>query len=196
MANFEIAHKITAKWEGGISDHPADRGGYTAYGVSEEFLKDLYSSASGRVFLDSLGLGSRFDKELMKKKLTRDLAARIFRFHFWDGQGIGGFESQALATVYYDASVNHGKGGATKMLQQALNNKAGARLAVDGAIGPKTRAALPRNNDGKNMDAALEFLRIRENFFRNLVYRRPSQKVFLKGWLNRNADLSSYIKTL
>jgi len=33
--NFEKCHAVTAKWEGGWSDHPADPGGKTMYGITE-----------------------------------------------------------------------------------------------------------------------------------------------------------------
>lgn len=192
MADFGIAHKFTAKWEGGISDHPTDRGGYTAYGVCEEFLKDLFTSATGRVFLRSLGFSASFRKAEMKRLLSPDVAARIFRYSFWDGQDLSPWPSQALATVYYDMSVNHGKHGACLKLQQALNNSGGAGLKVDGIYGPATRAAAM----GQGRDAALELIRIRENYFRNIVQNRPSQKVFLKGWLNRAADLKRHVANM
>lgn len=190
MADFNEAHRFTAKWEGGISDHPADSGGYTAYGVCWAFLNDLYNTASGRKFLAGMGIAGPITRQLMTKKIDREAAARIFRFHFWDGQKIGELESQSLATVWYDLIVNHGIGGGGRMLQQALNNVMKSGLAVDGVIGPKSRAAL-KTASGKA--CALEAVRVRENFFRNLAAKKPSQKVFLKGWLNRAADLRDYV---
>lgn len=190
MADFMKAHEFTAKWEGGISDHPADRGGYTAYGVCFAFLNDLYNEKAGRAFLASLGIKGPITKTLMIKKIDRNVAAEIFRFYFWDGQKIGELESQTLATVWYDMAVNHGKGGGGRMIQQALNNAEKAKLVVDGVIGPLSLAALKKARGSR---CALEALRIRENFYRNLVARRPSQKSFLKGWLNRAADLKRFI---
>ncbi len=35
MDRFEACHAITAKWEGGWSNHKADPGGKTMYGVTE-----------------------------------------------------------------------------------------------------------------------------------------------------------------
>lgn len=189
MAQFEQAHKFTARWEGGISDHPADRGGYTAYGVSQEFLKDMFASACGRVFLTGLGFSPYFDLAEMKKKMTPLIAARIFCFEFWQGQDLSQWPSQELATVYYDMSVNHGRAGACRMLQQALNAVNGAGLKVDGKLGPLTRAAAHKGDRG----TAMKLCELREAYFKKICQSRPSQAVFLKGWLNRVKDLRKHI---
>lgn len=38
---FDTAHAFTARWEGGLTDHPADPGGLTKYGVSLRWVQDL-----------------------------------------------------------------------------------------------------------------------------------------------------------
>ena len=44
-AFFQKAHDFTARWEGGLSDHPADPGGLTKYGVSLRWVQDLARQA-------------------------------------------------------------------------------------------------------------------------------------------------------
>lgn len=192
MADFIQAHEFTAKWEGGITDHPADRGGYTAYGVSTEFFRELLGRQAGYAFLKGLGFSRPFQAAQMRK-ITRKLAAEIFRFEFWDGQELGDWPSQALATVYYDMSVNHGKGGACRMLQQTLNAVEGAGLKVDGQLGPLSKAAA---KNARGLICALWLLDRREAYFNSIVASRPSQKVFLKGWLNRTNDLRKLVRKL
>lgn len=192
MADFGKAHEFTAKWEGGISDHPADRGGYTAYGVSQEFLRDWHGTKEGKEFLARYGFGEKFSVAQMKKLLTRGVAMDIFKRYFWMNQELSSWPSQALATVYYDMSVNHGKGGACRMLQKALNLVNNAKLVVDGKLGPLSKAAAQKGGIG----AAFYLLFEREAYFRAIVERNQSQGVFLKGWLNRLEDLKRYIRDM
>ena len=42
---FDTAHAFTARWEGGLTDHPADPGGLTKYGVSLRWVQDLAQQA-------------------------------------------------------------------------------------------------------------------------------------------------------
>jgi lysozyme family protein len=96
---FDICHPITASWEGGWSDHKADPGGPTMYGVTQA----TYTAARKR-----WGLLNR-----SVKLITKDEALRIYRFEYWDKCNA----SQLVPGVdlaVYDASVNSGvsRGGA------------------------------------------------------------------------------------
>jgi lysozyme family protein len=86
----------------------------------------------------------------------------------------------------FDTAVNAGHSRAVKLLQQALNDAGGARLAADGRIGPKTRAAIC----GLDENAVLrKYAERQAAFYRGIVARKPSQAKFLKGWLRRAAWL-------
>lgn len=187
MGDFNWAHKFTAKWEGGISDHPADKGGYTAYGVCTAFMEDLWRTKGGQALLESIGLFGPITKSVMRK-ITKEKAAQIFHYAFWNPLNLEKIPDP-LACVWYDMAVNHGKAGGTRMIQQALNNSVKAKLKVDGISGPLTQEAAMR----EPKKCAEEALRIRINFFKNLCQVKPSQQVFLKGWTNRAKDLQSYI---
>ena len=65
---------------------------------------------------------------------------------------------------------------AAKGIQKALG------LVADGLVGPKTLAAL---NAADKAAVFSKIFQARYKFFRNIVDRNPSQKIFLKGWLNR-----------
>ena len=43
--SFQLAHAFTARWEGGLSDHPPDPGGITNHGVSLRWVQDLARQA-------------------------------------------------------------------------------------------------------------------------------------------------------
>lgn len=190
LDKFGIAHRFTAKWEGGISDHPADRGGYTAFGVSTRFMRELLEESPSRRFLATLGFSGRVDRELMRR-VDKEKAASIFRYYFWDANALDDFYLP-IGVCWYDMAVNHGRAGSARMLQQACNNVLKSGLKVDGVAGPLTRRAALRGD----IALADEMLRIRRSYFQNIVFRNSSQRVFLKGWLNRANDLESYIHQL
>ena len=75
-----------------------------------------------------------------------------------------------LSGVAYDIAVNHGPGNLQKML---------AKVPASGS--PSARAAA--------------LIDAREQFFRNIVAARPSQNVFLKGWLRRVAAQREWLKS-
>ena len=177
MDNFEKSLSFILGNEGGLSDHPADKGGLTNLGITQSTLD--------RAQLEFTGLPSSV------KDLTRAQAEEIYRVFYWE-------ESKAdmlpypLCTLHFDAAVNHGVGGAGKLLQKTLNNyaqKAGlnVRVDVDGAVGPKTLAALCQCLDLKgNVPLICEiYCNERETFYRSIVENNPSQAKFLRGWLNR-----------
>lgn len=154
--------------EGGFVDNPEDTGGATNFGVS---LK--YARKSGHEYLDKDGDGVITKDDI--KNLTREDAERAFREDFW----IGGFEPRVSKGVS-NLAFNMGKPQATKILQRAANDL-GANLKIDGISGPNTEEAVNRLDP----DALTEAVKTRAKvFYRNLA-KKPGQKQFLEGWLNR-----------
>ena len=124
--DFERALHFTFDNEGGSSNHPADRGGATNMGITASTLARAY------------------EQELVRcrdvSRLKRDEAAIIYKAYYWQPS----YADQMpwpLCALHFDAAVNHGLGGAARLLQRALNLY-GAGLTVDGAIGPRTLKAL------------------------------------------------------
>ena len=97
--------------------------------------------------------------------------------------------SNKAALVIFDIAVNHGNANAGMMMQRALN-KMGNDLVVDKKVGPKTIAALHAADPDEFCE---QILKVRENFYYKIVENRPSQKVFLKGWLNRIKNLKKIL---
>jgi len=81
--------------EGGYSDHAADRGGKTNFGISSKAYPDLDVS-----------------------KLTRDDAAQIYKRDYWDAIGADQLDPK-IREIAFDAAVNHGAGTARKLLAQS-----------------------------------------------------------------------------
>lgn len=182
MADFNQAHAFTAKWEGGLSDHPADPGGITKYGVSLRWLRSL-----GHDLGDIDGDGDIDADDV--RALTPEDAARLFKLKFWEPYMLCDL-SQIVATVHYDCSVNTGPAQATRIAQRACNEVLGSGLVVDGKFGPKTRKAL---KDGSSFNLVDAMLSERERFYALLVEQKPSLACFLIGWLNRVNGLRRFV---
>lgn len=191
--NFNIAHKFTAKWEGGESDHPDDGGGLTKYGVSLKFLGGLSGTQSNRDVLERMGIRLPITRQVIYD-LTRDQAASLFRWQFWDKLRLGLIPLRP-AVVLYDAAVNSGPAQSVKLAQRGYNRCVayGQPLVVDGIMGPATRAAMQLADTDKCLSAMLD---AREKFFQTIVANNPSQQVFLRGWINRVDDLRRYVRGL
>ena len=187
MANFNKAHKFTAKWEGGYSCDPDDPGGATNYGVSLRWLKSLGLDQGdidhdGDIDADDI------------RALSAEQAAALFKDKFWDALRLGDFQ-QDLATIYYDAAVNTSPAQATRFMQRGYNSTfPAARLSVDGILGPLTRDAL--QFAGKNKALLRACIDERDKFYRSLTESKPSMTKFLKGWLNRTKDLRMYVRVV
>lgn len=191
--NFTIAHKFTAKWEGGESDHPDDGGGLTKYGVSLKFLGGLSGTQSNRDVLERMGIRLPITRQVIYD-LTRDQAASLFRWQFWDKLRLSLIPLRP-AVVLYDAAVNSGPAQSVKLAQRGYNRCVayGQPLVVDGIMGPATRAAMQLADTDKALTAMLD---AREAFFQTIVANNPSQQVFLRGWINRVDDLRRYVRGL
>lgn len=156
--------------EGGFVDHPADRGGATKYGITQKTL----SKYIGR---DAL----RSEVEGLSEEVARD----IYERNYYVGPRIDRLP-EMIQPFVFDCAVNHGPRRAIKFVQSVCN-QAGCTppLSVDGAMGPNTRKGAEwavREMGDVFLKALLEE---RRNFYRLIVERRPSQQVFLAGWMNR-----------
>jgi len=161
--------------EGGYVDHPADRGGPTNWGVTENVAR-----AHG--FTGAM------------RDLSRDAARAIYRARYWTGPG---FERVAdiaprLAAELFDTGVNMGPAVAIGFLQRSLNalNRGGSDwsdLDVDRRIGPQTLAALAAflKLRGPSAEAVLvkAVNALQGARYIDLAEHRPANEAFAFGWL-------------
>lgn len=161
--------------EGGYVNHAADRGGPTRWGITEAVAR-------------AQGYDGPMDA------LPRSAAADIYRTLYWRRPRYDAVarRAPALAAELFDTGVNMGPAVAASFLQRALNalNRGAADypdLALDGAIGPQTLAALDvflttRGPAGETvLLKAVEALQ-GERYLR-LAETRPANEAFLYGWL-------------
>ena len=181
MSDFTKCITKTLRYEGvsssseGYVDHPNDRGGATKYGISYAFVKD-----TGDIEFFDMNGDLKIDKRDIQL-LTFDKAVETYKKYFWDVFDLDEVEENEKAFLIFDAAVNHGIKGVTKLLQRSLN-ECGYSLKVDGIYGPKTKAAL---QDCGVEDFIAAFQSKRTSLYQAIVANNPSQKVFLNGWLNR-----------
>jgi len=167
--NFKDALKIVLINEGGLTNNPHDRGGLTKYGITRKTLLDAISE----------GIVPR---ETTIKSLTKKLAADIYKDFYWDCVGLDRLNNQAIAAKVFDTSVNVGIYWGVVLLQRAIHAATGKAVKEDGVLGPKTLAAL--HNSPSN--ALLASCRSEQaGYYRCIVIKRPTQEVFIKGWLRR-----------
>ncbi len=172
-ARFRKALSFTLKWEGDFVDHPNDRGGATKFGITQ------------RVFHQWLEAMSEPLRGI--ETITHDEACNIYRTNYWHSASCHRLKPE-LDAVMFDAAVNHGPSGAVRLLQRALNSlqASPSAIAVDGAMGRRTLEALAGM---KTLTVCLALIEERRKLYQRIVDKDPSQKVFLKGWLNRADDL-------
>lgn len=177
-SHFESCQKYVNEAEGGanftvVNGKPVlkggakyDRGGPTKYGITWQTLCAACSK----------GIVPHSDIT----QLTKAEALEIYKANYWIPSHADEMD-WGLCLVHYDCAVNCGLKSAGRQLQRALN-MLGENLSEDGAIGPKTKAAIKKHPVEKIVEA---YLKVRESFYRGLVERDSNQGVFLKGWLNR-----------
>lgn len=112
---FDEAFEILLEHEGGFSDHKADPGGKTKFGVTEAVAREVGYR------------GSMAD-------LPLSLAKRIYKDKYWDAVQAEKLPAQVRYAVF-DAAVNSGVRQAARWLQRA------AGVSDDGIIGTQTLAA-------------------------------------------------------
>lgn len=159
--NFDRAFAKLLTHEGGYVAHPADPGGRTNLGVTQRVWEEW--------------IGHAVDEKAMRG-LTPDRVKPLYKRKYWDK--ICGDELPAgVDYCVFDAAVNSGPGRAIKWLQQAVG------VAQDGALGPKTLAAV------KAVDPTAlikDYSEARLAFLMSL----PTWNVFKGGWGRRVAEVS------
>ncbi len=166
MSNLDKALIFTLKNEGGFVNNPHDKGGATNWGITigtaAQYLGRPVSVEEMRIF-------------------PRDLAKKIYEKNYWLPLACDKVNHDGMATALFDMGVLFGVSVPPKMSQEILNVY-GFKLAVDGHPGPKTVTALNACDPKLFIN---DFSAKCRNRFLGIVARRPSQVIFLKGWIAR-----------
>ncbi len=193
-SNFDIANIFTRAAEGGLSDHPADRGGITNHGVSIRFLRNVAgASQANRDRLHRMGIRLPVTREVIKSP-PPDQATGLFRWQFWDLLHLDDIPLR-MACLLYDAAVNHGRATSVRLAQRGFNASIvhGVSLVEDGILGPLTRRALSTSDTPAVHEAILEKRRV---YYEAIVANDATQAVNFPGWMNRIFNLREYVRGL
>lgn len=183
MDMFEKACEATLGLEGAWSDHPADRGGKTKYGITET----LFWLARRRQIIED---GPDF------RDLTISQAKLIYKAFYWQPLRLDELRDATVAGEIFDTAVNAGTKTAALIAQAALDYL-GETLELDGVIGPVTIGLLNKwiAKDRRALLVCLNgfqfihYCAIVDGALVDRIQARvvtnPSQQVFARGWTKR-----------
>lgn len=169
--------------EGGYSNHPADRGGPTNWGITEQVAR---------------AYGFKGDM----RHLPRDTAVVIYTARYWTGPKFNQVAAifPKVGEELFDTGVNMGPAVAVAFLQRALNalNRGAVDypdIGVDQQIGPMTIAACKAFREKRGAVGEAVLLKALDALqgarYIVLAESRPANEAFVYGWLaNRIGALS------
>jgi len=164
MSRLNYCIKIVLGNEGGKVDHKSDKGGRTAFGVTQKTFND-FCKMTGRPQRDVW-------------EITEDEVSLIYGQYWKDAHCA--YIGEPLDLAHFDMAINAGAGRANKTLQKVLG------VDEDGIIGRNTLKALHEEVVISNIEQIVaDYMDARRDFYRRLVAKDATQKVFLKGWLSR-----------
>lgn len=198
MADFLKAYAPLKNFEGGWCNVSGDPGGETYAGIARNF----FPSWDGWAVIDAAKSHSSysrgalaFSRHLAALPGLSDMVSDWYRREWWDRMGLAAF-SQPVADELFEQAVNLGRSGAGKLLQRLCNamnfdKRSGAALfvdlVVDGAVGPKTLAALARVLDRRASDAAVVHALncLQGGHYIEVAAVNAAKRKFVDGWLTR-----------
>ena len=161
--------------EGGYANHPADRGGPTRYGITQQVARTSGYTGDMRDF-------------------PRHQAEDLYRRLYWTRPAFDQIAPRAprIAEELFDTGVNMGPAVAATFLQRALNalNRGATDypdMTLDGRISPATLTALDaflaRRNPGGETVLLKAIEALQGERYVALAETRPANEAFLYGWL-------------
>ncbi len=163
---------FTLAWEGGFTNHPLDPGGATNYGVIQSRY-DEYRKFKGLA-------------RQSVKFITKSEYEEIYDKYYWDPVRAQ-YLSGPLGLALFDTAVNLGVGGCISRLQASL------KVPITGKW-TKEISDVIHSSDQTAVAINICKLRIAKRYAR--VKQNSTQRVFLRGWLNRDNALMRKVKSL
>jgi len=167
MADIKKLAPVVAKWEAGFVNDPTDKGGATNMGITIGTWRQIGYDKDG---------DGDIDVQDIRALDEHDFSAVLKVY--WNRWQANRLINQSVANILVDWVFTSGAWG-IKIPQRILG------LKEDGVVGPRTLEALNSQNQKELFNKIFE---ARKKFFNDIVKNNPSQKRFIKGWLNRLND--------
>jgi lysozyme family protein len=167
--------------EGGFVDHPADRGGPTRYGITQQVARE-------------------YGYKGPMSQLPVHLARKIYADRYWHSLRLETISelNEPLTESLFDFCVHSGSEEPALALQRVLNvlnrrEKEWNDLVEDGRVGPATLGAIEALMEARGRDG-LRVLNfgvdaLRGTFLIELAEAQEDQEAFSYGWLRRVMEL-------
>jgi len=167
MAEIKKLSPIVAKWEAGFVNDPTDKGGATNMGITIGTWRQIGYDKTGDGIIDIKDI----------RALDEHDFSAVLKI-YWNRWQANRLINQSVANILVDWVFTSGAWG-IKIPQRILG------LKEDGVVGPATLKAINSVNQKELFEKIFE---ARKKFFIDIVKNNPSQKRFIKGWLNRLND--------
>lgn len=129
---------------------------------------------------DSISLSGRDMKKasvmLFENYEFNELVYKFYKYAFWDKMKLDYVQSQKIAEELFIFGVNAGIKVSVMKAQKIVD------VEVDGLIGQMTIQALNRF-DEERFDFIFDY--IEEEYYKELIKKKPSFAQFKNGWINR-----------
>ncbi len=179
-SSFRKALDHTLGIEGGFSDHAADFGGKTRFGITEETAR-------------------RHGYDGPMEDLPAKKAEDIYRDAYW-GAAVLPCEdiavwSESIAMELFDTAVNMGPVRAAWFFQEALNalnrdQKLYPDLEVDGWCGAATLGVLRYLPSRVDKSVCRKMLEVQQGIrYMDNMKRIPDQEAFARGWFKHRVTI-------
>lgn len=167
MTSYKNILNHVDKWEGGLVFFP-EEGQYTNRGIQWTTFQRLAPQL--------LDLAAPTLEDL--KTITQSQWEKFIQYYWNKATYNNAIKSQDAANIMFQAYWGSGTTG-IKEMQRALG------VTADGVVGPQTVKAINSKRDA----AGILYTQL-ENYYRRLASSRPDRYGrFLKGWLNRIAEI-------
>lgn len=181
---FEEAVSHAMRYEvGGFwnVNHPAVEDGKIDTAANRKavgYVNDPYDRGGETKF----GVAKNANPDLNITRLTWAGAKAVYFTRYWLAGKCDKLPPR-VAVLHFDGCVNHGVKKANTFLQRAVG------VTPDGVLGAVTLAKV---NQLDQIQVVTSICNQREQFYRQIVQRNPSQARYLKGWLRRIDEMRKF----